>query len=168
MGNRDRPGRPGHRPTPDHGHRVYIHGQHPQDQRAGLLRRGTGTTPAIGLTTPVDFSGKRVAVVGTGSSGVQSIPVIASQAKHVTVFQRTPQYTVPARHGSIDKRFIEEEVKPNYDEIIEKRNGPTAAHLKPRWPGRRLTLRRRSAGRYSNRSGVWAGTTSSTAPSKTS
>ena len=69
---------------------------------------------------PVDFSGKRVAVVGTGSSGVQSIPVIASQAKHVTVFQRTPQYTVPARHGSIDKRFIEEEVKPNYDEIIEK------------------------------------------------
>ena len=69
---------------------------------------------------PVDFSGKRVAVVGTGSSGVQSIPVIAKQAKHVTVFQRTPQYTVPARHGSIDKRFIEEEVKPNYDEIIEK------------------------------------------------
>jgi cation diffusion facilitator CzcD-associated flavoprotein CzcO len=69
---------------------------------------------------PVDFSGKRVAVVGTGSSGVQSIPVIAKQAGHVTVFQRTPQYTVPARHGSIDKRFIEEEVKPNYDEIIEK------------------------------------------------
>ena len=69
---------------------------------------------------PVDFSGKRVAVIGTGSSGVQSIPVIAEQAGHLTVFQRTPQYTVPARHASIDRRFIEEEVKPNYDAIIEK------------------------------------------------
>ena len=69
---------------------------------------------------PVDFSGKRVAVIGTGSSGVQSIPVIAEQAGHLTVFQRTPQFTVPARHASIDRKFIEEEVKPNYDAIIEK------------------------------------------------
>ena len=69
---------------------------------------------------PVDFSGKRVAVIGTGSSGVQSIPVIASQAGHLTVFQRTPQFTVPARHASIDRKFIEEEVKPNYDAIIER------------------------------------------------
>ena len=69
---------------------------------------------------PVDFSGKRVAVIGTGSSGVQSIPVIASQAGHLTVFQRTPQFTVPARHAAIDRKFIEEEVKPNYDAIIER------------------------------------------------
>ena len=69
---------------------------------------------------PVDFSGKCVAVIGTGSSGVQSIPVIARQAKHLTVFQRTPQFTVPAHHGSIDTRFIDEEVKPHYDEIIER------------------------------------------------
>ncbi|MDE2897562.1 MAG: NAD(P)/FAD-dependent oxidoreductase, partial [Chloroflexota bacterium] len=47
---------------------------------------------------PVDFSGKRVGVIGTGSSGVQSIPVIARQASSLTVFQRTPQFTVPARH----------------------------------------------------------------------
>ena len=46
--------------------------------------------------------------------------MIAEQAGHLTVFQRTPQYTVPARHASIDRRFIEEEVKPNYDAIIEK------------------------------------------------
>ncbi len=69
----------------------------------------------------VDFTGKRVAVIGTGSSGVQAIPVIAEQAGHVTIFQRTPQFTIPARHGTIDRKFIEEEVKPNYDEIIEKR-----------------------------------------------
>ena len=68
----------------------------------------------------MDFSGKRVAVIGTGSSGVQSIPVIAEQAEHLTVFQRTPQFTVPARHASIDRKFIEEEVKPQYDAIVER------------------------------------------------
>ena len=76
----------------------------------------TGTWPH----EEVDFAGKRVAVIGTGSSGVQSIPVIAKQAERLTVFQRTAQYTIPARHGTIDRRFIEEEVKPNYDEIFEK------------------------------------------------
>ncbi len=46
----------------------------------------------------VDFTGLRVAVVGTGSSGVQSIPVIAAQADELTVFQRTPAYSLPARN----------------------------------------------------------------------
>ena len=68
----------------------------------------------------VDFAGKRVAVIGTGSSGVQAIPVIAEQARRLTVFQRTPQYTIPACHGTVDRKFIEEKVKPNYDEIVEK------------------------------------------------
>ena len=45
---------------------------------------------------PVDFTGKRVAVIGTGSSGIQSIPVIAARAAHLYVFQRTPNYSVPA------------------------------------------------------------------------
>ncbi|GAT09340.1 NAD(P)/FAD-dependent oxidoreductase [Mycolicibacterium novocastrense] len=45
---------------------------------------------------PVDFTGKRVAVIGTGSSGIQSIPVIAEQADRLYVFQRTPNYSVPA------------------------------------------------------------------------
>ena len=68
----------------------------------------------------VDFAGKRVGVIGTGSSGVQAIPVIAEQAEHLAVFQRTPQYTIPARHENVDRRFIEEDVKPYYDEIWEK------------------------------------------------
>ncbi len=68
----------------------------------------------------VDFTGKRVAVIGTGSSGVQAIPVIAKQAEHLTVFQRTPQFTVPARNAPADKRFIQEEVKANYEELLEK------------------------------------------------
>ncbi|HEX7824890.1 MAG TPA: NAD(P)/FAD-dependent oxidoreductase, partial [Mycobacterium sp.] len=45
---------------------------------------------------PVDFTGKRVAVIGTGSSGIQSVPVIAEQAAELYVFQRTPNYSVPA------------------------------------------------------------------------
>src|ERR1700691_2812846 len=45
----------------------------------------------------VDFSGKRVAVVGTGSSGIQCIPLIAREATRLTVFQRTPNFSVPAR-----------------------------------------------------------------------
>ena len=47
---------------------------------------------------PVSFEGKRVGVIGTGSSGIQSIPEIAKEADHVTVFQRTPQYSLPARN----------------------------------------------------------------------
>lgn len=50
---------------------------------------------------PVDFTGRRVAVIGTGSSGVQSIPVIAGQARHLVVFQRTPNFSIPARNGPV-------------------------------------------------------------------
>jgi cation diffusion facilitator CzcD-associated flavoprotein CzcO/acetyl esterase/lipase len=47
----------------------------------------------------VDFSGKRMAVVGTGSSGIQCIPLIAREAAQLTVFQRTPNFSVPAHNG---------------------------------------------------------------------
>jgi len=46
----------------------------------------------------VDFTGERIAVIGTGSSGIQAIPVLAQEAAHVTVFQRTPNYSLPARN----------------------------------------------------------------------
>ena len=52
----------------------------------------TGRWPA----EKVSFAGKRVGVIGTGSSGIQSIPMIAREAEHLTVFQRTPQYSIPA------------------------------------------------------------------------
>ncbi|MFN9927669.1 MAG: flavin-containing monooxygenase [Phenylobacterium sp.] len=54
----------------------------------------TGSWPHAG----VDFSGQRVAVIGTGSSAIQSIPQIAAQASQVTVFQRTPNFSVPANN----------------------------------------------------------------------
>src|SRR5207342_2605217 len=49
----------------------------------------------------VDFTGQRVAVIGTGSSGIQSIPIIATQAAALTVFQRTPNFSIPARNGPL-------------------------------------------------------------------
>jgi cation diffusion facilitator CzcD-associated flavoprotein CzcO len=55
---------------------------------------------------PVDFTGKRVAVIGTGSSGIQTIPVIAEQAGHLTVFQRTAQFSIPAANGPLDADFV--------------------------------------------------------------
>jgi cyclohexanone monooxygenase len=55
---------------------------------------------------PVDFTGRRVGVVGTGSSGIQSIPVIAEQAEQVVVFQRTAAYTVPAHNAPLDEQLV--------------------------------------------------------------
>ncbi|TQC48651.1 NAD(P)/FAD-dependent oxidoreductase [Rhodococcus sp. WS4] len=56
-------------------------------------------------TEGVDFSGKRVAVVGTGSTGVQLIPIAAEQAGHLTVLQRTPAFTLPAKNRPMDPEF---------------------------------------------------------------
>ena len=62
---------------------------------------------------PVDFSGQRVAVIGTGSSGVQAIPHLAQQASALTVFQRTAAYAVPAHNGPLDPA-LEAQVKSDY------------------------------------------------------
>ncbi|MBT3331144.1 MAG: NAD(P)/FAD-dependent oxidoreductase [Rhodospirillaceae bacterium] len=69
----------------------------------------TGQWPHEG----VDFTGKRVAVIGTGSSAIQSIPHIAEQAEHLTVFQRTPNYTIPAHNRAMDQAYAAK-VKAEY------------------------------------------------------
>ena len=53
----------------------------------------------------VDFTGKRVGVIGTGSSAIQAIPVIAEQAAHLTVFQRTPNFSIPTRNKAMDSDY---------------------------------------------------------------
>ncbi|HUB46065.1 MAG TPA: NAD(P)/FAD-dependent oxidoreductase [Acetobacteraceae bacterium] len=75
----------------------------------------TGQWPHEG----VDFTGKRVGIIGTGSTGIQAIPAIARQAAHLTVFQRTPNYTVPARDMPMPAAF-KRDVKARYDEIVQK------------------------------------------------
>jgi cyclohexanone monooxygenase len=76
---------------------------------------------------PVDFSGLRVGVIGTGSSGIQSVPVIAEQASHLTVFQRTANFSIPARNAALTAEE-REAFRANYPEIRrfareEARNG---------------------------------------------
>ncbi|MFP5579866.1 MAG: flavin-containing monooxygenase [Acidimicrobiia bacterium] len=73
----------------------------------------TGRWPHEG----VDFTGRRVAQIGTGSTGIQAAPVIAGQAEHLYVFQRTPNYTVPARDRPMDREeWIR--IKSRYDEVV--------------------------------------------------
>ncbi|MEM7079593.1 MAG: NAD(P)/FAD-dependent oxidoreductase [Pseudomonadota bacterium] len=69
----------------------------------------TGKWPQEG----VDFTGMRVGIIGTGSSAVQSIPVIAEQAESLTVFQRTPNYSIPARNHDLDPAFVAD-IKSRY------------------------------------------------------
>lgn len=80
---------------------------------------------------PVNFAGKRVAIIGTGSSGVQMTPVIAEQAAHLAVFQRTANFSIPA----VNAPLTEEEdarVKANYRDRREKaRNSPSGLGFVP-------------------------------------
>lgn len=62
---------------------------------------------------PVDFTGQRVGIIGTGSSAIQSIPHIARQAAHLTVFQRTPNFSVPAWNHQLDPGYVAE-IKADY------------------------------------------------------
>ena len=83
----------------------------------------TGEWPQEG----VDFTGKRVGLIGTGSTGIQAMPVIAAAAEHLTVFQRTPTYSVPARNAPLTADF-KRWVKANHDEIRRITHANTSGH----------------------------------------
>lgn len=69
--------------------------------------------------TPIDFKGKRIGVIGTGSTGVQVISELAPIAGHLTVFQRSAQYSVPAANHPVEPAFLEE-IADNLDDYFEK------------------------------------------------
>jgi cation diffusion facilitator CzcD-associated flavoprotein CzcO len=83
----------------------------------------TGAWPHEG----VDFAGKRVGQIGTGSTGIQAAPVIAEQAAHLTVFQRTANYSIPARNRPMTADEIRE-IKASYPEIWQKARSATNGH----------------------------------------
>jgi cyclohexanone monooxygenase len=87
----------------------------------------TGRWPHEG----VDFTGKRVGVIGTGSSAIQSIPLIAQQAAQLYVFQRTPHFTIPARNAPMDPTH-ERSFKERYAEIREIERYSRAGTIAPR------------------------------------
>lgn len=75
----------------------------------------TGSWPPEGVA----FEGKRVGIIGTGSSAIQAVPVIAETAAHLTVFQRTATYGVPARNGPMTSESLEA-LKSQYPDRREK------------------------------------------------
>ena len=77
---------------------------------------GPAYHPARWPHTPVDFTGKRVGIIGTGATAIQAIPEIAKQAKHLTVFQRRPNWAAPLHNSKIGKEEMEA-IKSRYDEI---------------------------------------------------
>jgi cation diffusion facilitator CzcD-associated flavoprotein CzcO len=83
----------------------------------------TGRWPQEG----VDFTGKRVGLIGTGSTGIQAAPVIAEQAAHLTVFQRTANYSIPARNRPLTA-MAWAEIRENYDAIRAKARASTNGH----------------------------------------
>ncbi|MEO5641136.1 MAG: NAD(P)/FAD-dependent oxidoreductase [Sphingomicrobium sp.] len=75
--------------------------------------------------TPVDLSGKRVGVIGTGSTGIQIVPVVAEQVGQLFVFQRTPSFTLPMRNKKISPDYMAQ-VKANYPALRAiAKNTPT-------------------------------------------
>jgi cation diffusion facilitator CzcD-associated flavoprotein CzcO len=83
----------------------------------------TGQWPHEG----VDFRGKRVGQIGTGSTGIQAAPVIAETAAHLTVFQRTANYSVPARNAPLTPEF-RRQVKEDFDAIRTVMHATTNGH----------------------------------------
>jgi cyclohexanone monooxygenase len=75
----------------------------------------TGIWPA----KKIDFANKRVAVIGTGATAVQVIPIVAHSAKHLTVFQRTPNYVIPGRNHPLLPHQTEEILR-DYPEIKQR------------------------------------------------
>jgi cation diffusion facilitator CzcD-associated flavoprotein CzcO len=68
---------------------------------------------------PVDFTGQRVAVIGTGATGVQTIQTIAKEVGHLTVFQRTPNWCAPLHNGKIDAE-TQRKIKAGYPEMFAR------------------------------------------------
>lgn len=83
----------------------------------------TGRWPHEG----VDFAGQRVGLIGTGSTGIQAAPVIAGQAAHLTVFQRTPNYSVPARNAPMSAE-AQKQIKADYAAIRQRSRTSTNGH----------------------------------------
>ncbi len=80
----------------------------------------------------VSFEGKSVAQIGTGSSGIQALPIIADQCRELTVFQRTPNYSIPARNGTLSSEE-QQGWKSEYDQKRAEAAAQMAA-IVPRLP----------------------------------
>ncbi|MCP5028715.1 MAG: NAD(P)/FAD-dependent oxidoreductase [Actinomycetia bacterium] len=95
----------------------------------------TGTWPHA----EVDFTGQRVGVVGTGSSAIQAIPMIAEQADHLYVFQRTPNYVIPSQNHALSPEQVSA-IKDDYAGFRARAKARPSAFLFPFNPGSALEV----------------------------
>ncbi|HEY4022428.1 MAG TPA: NAD(P)/FAD-dependent oxidoreductase [Pseudonocardiaceae bacterium] len=103
----------------------------------------------------VDLAGKRVGLIGTGSTGIQIAPTVAETAAHLHVFQRTPAFSVPAFNGSLDEDY-EREWKASYAERrATMRANPAAIY--PNSPQYGLTFDHTAAQRQQILEKAWTG-----------
>ncbi|MCE2392070.1 MAG: NAD(P)/FAD-dependent oxidoreductase [Proteobacteria bacterium] len=100
----------------------------------------------------VDFKGKRVGLIGTGSTGIQATPEIAAEADRLTVFQRTPNFTVPARHAPF-KPEDQARIKQNYAAIFDRTRKSPAGF--PYFPIDRKTMDVSDEERMEILDGLW-------------
>ena len=107
------------------------------------LERFAGETyhTALWPHEPVDFTGKRVAVIGTGSSAIQSIPHIAEQAAQLTIFQRTANYSIPAHNAKLSPQYVQS-IKADYPAMRRAQNNRSRESTGPSiWSLRWLLMR---------------------------
>ncbi|MFT4247618.1 MAG: NAD(P)/FAD-dependent oxidoreductase [Pseudomonas sp.] len=99
-----------------------------REEFAGISHH-TGLWPS----EPVDFKGKRVAVIGTGSSGVQVVPAIANEVASVTVYQRSPEWVTPLNNAPISEAE-QAELRANFEAIRDKLNTSLSGFLHDPFP----------------------------------
>ena len=108
----------------------------------------------------VDFTGQRVGVIGTGSSGIQSVPVIAEQASHLTVFQRTANFSIPARNAALTAEEREAfRIELSGDPALRARRDEATASIPSCPTGARWTTATMNAAPNSSRAGASGGLT---------
>ena len=111
---------PAPRALPDHRHRPAFGADPAAHRGRGRLSRASPSTPRAGRTSRSSFAGKRVAVIGTGATGVQTIQEVAKTAGHLTVFQRTPNWCAPLHNGPIDAETQMAAIKAGYPEMFRR------------------------------------------------
>ena len=132
--------------------------------------RGPAYHPARWPHTPVDFTGKRVGIIGTGATAIQAIPEIAKQAKQLTVFQRRPNWAAPLHNSKISKAEMAA-IKSRYDEIYahcaRRRCGSSTRPTRARPSRCRRRSVRRSGKNYTRSRASASGWAISATPSST-
>lgn len=118
--------------------------------------RGESHHTGLWPKAPVDFAGKRVAVVGAGSSGVQVIPMIAGEVASLTVYQRTPNWATPLNNRPITPEE-QAELKANFPALVETLAKSVSGSCTSPQAGTPSTTRPRNGRRSTSRSGRPAG-----------